>query len=427
MLENTSPADWWGQCWTKLGTFKRYQCSIKEQVLVLVALARIHSVKKNKTKKRFFWHILSLGHFVVDCSTLVLHFCHCWYCYLICLFFCCFVDAFVAFLLYSHCKKCCLFDILSNKRTLLLYLMLKKYCLSPGIRKEMQWRSELLLGSESSETSVCEELTKEPNRGRMINIYKHLSSSRCINSFYQTKVQFLCFTLISDQFMLSSVVMGPVWDLLHHSHVSSVSIHDAGDTCGGGTWTVRDAAEEVVCFQFEVLRLIQLHFGFFDIVVYGRDQSLKWVVAPLWTDVSHHHHTQDLPIKVLFKGVNHMGFHGFLGVFVVRVPADAHHHLVDVSSAHRGPAVVDPSADVCRQMLHHRVREVRGGDAELLAASAEASDDLSSTEVWKALHACPGLGAHRAAGQDCDGRCGMTSNERHQEVSQNSQSGPRLS
>lgn len=40
--------------------------------------------------------------------------------------------------------------------------------------------------------------------------------------------------------------------------------------------------------------------------------------------------------------------HGFLDVFVVRVPADAHHHLVDVSVVHTAPAIVDAGADVSR-------------------------------------------------------------------------------
>lgn len=35
--------------------------------------------------------------------------------------------------------------------------------------------------------------------------------------------------------------------------------------------------------------------------------------------------------------------HGFLGVFVVWVPANAHDHFVDVAVAHGGPAVIDRS------------------------------------------------------------------------------------
>lgn len=40
--------------------------------------------------------------------------------------------------------------------------------------------------------------------------------------------------------------------------------------------------------------------------------------------------------------------HGFLGVFVVGVPANAHHHLVDVSVVHASPTIVDAGADVSR-------------------------------------------------------------------------------
>lgn len=188
------------------------------------------------------------------------------------------------------------------------------------------------------------------------------------------------------------------------SHDGSVSVHDAGRGCSGWTRTVGGAAEEVVRFQFEVFWLVQLHFGLFDVTVDGGDQRLQRVEAPLRTDVAHHHHTQDLSVEVLFERVDHMGLHGFLSVLVVGVPADAHDHLVDISIAHTGPAVVDPGADVCRQVLHHRVGEIGGGDAQLLAASTEASDDLSSAEVRKAFHACPGLGAHRAAVEKPDGR-----------------------
>lgn len=50
--------------------------------------------------------------------------------------------------------------------------------------------------------------------------------------------------------------------------------------------------------------------------------------------------------------------HGLLGIFVVRVPADAHHHLVDIPVTDTGPAIIYPCADICWKMVHHRVREV---------------------------------------------------------------------
>lgn len=63
--------------------------------------------------------------------------------------------------------------------------------------------------------------------------------------------------------------------------------------------------------------------------------------------------------------------HGFLGVLVVRVPANAHHHFVHVPITEAGPAIVDPSADVGWKIVHHRVWEVgwrrdtgRGNDYE---------------------------------------------------------------
>lgn len=51
-------------------------------------------------------------------------------------------------------------------------------------------------------------------------------------------------------------------------------------------------------------------------------------------------------------------YHGFLGIFVVRVPADAHHHFVDITITHTSPAVVDPCADICWKIVHHGVWEV---------------------------------------------------------------------
>lgn len=56
--------------------------------------------------------------------------------------------------------------------------------------------------------------------------------------------------------------------------------------------------------------------------------------------------------------------HRFLCVFVVGVPADAHHHLVDVSIVHLCPAIVDPCEDVSRETVHHRLWEVCCGKDE---------------------------------------------------------------
>lgn len=46
-------------------------------------------------------------------------------------------------------------------------------------------------------------------------------------------------------------------------------------------------------------------------------------------------------------------YHGLLGIFVVRVPTNAHHHFVDIPIAHTGPAVVDSCADICWKIVHH--------------------------------------------------------------------------
>lgn len=50
--------------------------------------------------------------------------------------------------------------------------------------------------------------------------------------------------------------------------------------------------------------------------------------------------------------------HRLLGIFVVRVPANAHHHFVDIPIIDAGPAIVDPSADICWKIVHHWVRKV---------------------------------------------------------------------
>lgn len=52
-------------------------------------------------------------------------------------------------------------------------------------------------------------------------------------------------------------------------------------------------------------------------------------------------------------------YHGLLCVFVVRVPADAHHHLVNVSVIHARPSVIDSCANVSGESVHNRLWEVR--------------------------------------------------------------------
>ena len=39
-------------------------------------------------------------------------------------------------------------------------------------------------------------------------------------------------------------------------------------------------------------------------------------------------------------------YHGFLDIFVVRVPANAHHHFVQITVTDAGPAIIDPCADI---------------------------------------------------------------------------------
>lgn len=51
-------------------------------------------------------------------------------------------------------------------------------------------------------------------------------------------------------------------------------------------------------------------------------------------------------------------YHGFFGIFIIRVPADAHDHFVDITITHAGPAVVDPCTDIRWKIVHHGVREV---------------------------------------------------------------------
>lgn len=51
-------------------------------------------------------------------------------------------------------------------------------------------------------------------------------------------------------------------------------------------------------------------------------------------------------------------YHGFLGVLVVRVPTNAHHHFVDFTITEASPTIVDARADVGWKIFHHRVWEV---------------------------------------------------------------------
>lgn len=51
-------------------------------------------------------------------------------------------------------------------------------------------------------------------------------------------------------------------------------------------------------------------------------------------------------------------YHRLFGVFVVRVPANAHHHFVDIPVTHASPAIIDSCADICWKTVHHCVWEV---------------------------------------------------------------------
>lgn len=137
-----------------------------------------------------------------------------------------------------------------------------------------------------------------------------------------------------------------------------------------------------------MLRELQVDLGLLNVVVDGCNEGFKRVIASLWTDVAHHDNTENLPIKVLFERVNHVCLHGLLGVFVVRIPANAHHHFVDIPIGHAGPAVVDSCADISWKIVHYGVWEVGCGNPQLFAPPPEASDDLSSAEVRKAFHGC---------------------------------------
>lgn len=56
----------------------------------------------------------------------------------------------------------------------------------------------------------------------------------------------------------------------------------------------------------------------------------------------------------LIKGRKHSGiYHRFLCILVVRVPANAHHHFVDITITNTGPAIVDPCPDIFWKMVHH--------------------------------------------------------------------------
>lgn len=54
----------------------------------------------------------------------------------------------------------------------------------------------------------------------------------------------------------------------------------------------------------------------------------------------------------------HVTNHRLLGIFVIRVPTNAHHHFVDISVTNAGPAIVDAGADISWKIVHYRVRKV---------------------------------------------------------------------
>lgn len=111
--------------------------------------------------------------------------------------------------------------------------------------------------------------------------------------------------------------------------------------------------------QLSALLRIQPPLGLFNVTVDGSNQGLQRVEALFRADVSQNEDIQDLAIEILLKPVNQVSLHGFLGVLVEGVPADAHNHLVHVPGPHTRPAEVHPSADVGWEVLHNRVRKVR--------------------------------------------------------------------
>lgn len=49
----------------------------------------------------------------------------------------------------------------------------------------------------------------------------------------------------------------------------------------------------------------------------------------------------------------HVTNHRLLGIFVIGVPTNAHHHFVDISVTYTGPAIVDAGADISWKIVHY--------------------------------------------------------------------------
>lgn len=81
-----------------------------------------------------------------------------------------------------------------------------------------------------------------------------------------------------------------------------------------------------------------------------------------------------------------MSFHGLLGILVVGVPPDAHHHLMHVPTANTGPTTVDAGGQLSGKVVHHLFGEVGRGDAQLLGAAAEAPHHRAAAEVGQVPH-----------------------------------------
>ena len=71
--------------------------------------------------------------------------------------------------------------------------------------------------------------------------------------------------------------------------------------------------------------------------------------------------------------------HGLLLVLVIRVPANAHHHLVHGTVVHLGPAVINTGADIGRKALDNLLRKI--GCSEMKMKSFEIFTSLFGLDV----------------------------------------------
>lgn len=140
-------------------------------------------------------------------------------------------------------------------------------------------------------------------------------------------------------------------------------------------------------FNFALLkfRLSQSLPRLLNVIIYSGNEFFQRREVHFRPDVIQDDNPQVLPIEVLVENVQDVGFHRLMFVFVVRIPADAHDHVVNGAAVNGGVAAVYARVDLLRQ----RVDDVQGiigrGYAQLLGAASETLNYLTLGVMREAL------------------------------------------